>query len=133
MPNSTGLIGRVTSITPRNPTWWERFIALFTGGTVSNPTGLTASFDQTSYAPGSTMTLTVNGTAGTTPENVTATVTFYKTSAPTVAVGTTEAATTVNETDTLSSGVSDTQGREYTAGPVGQDGASYTAEYTAPA
>jgi hypothetical protein len=128
-----GLTGRVTSIVPRQPTWWERIIRFFTGGTVSNPTGLTASFDQPSYPPGAPMTLTVRAIAGTTPEDVTATVTFFKTSDPATPVGTATADTTVEEIDELSSTVTDSQGRKYTPGPASQDGASYTAQFTAPA
>ena len=131
------LIGRVTLITPRQPTWWERIISFISGGpTMANPTGLAAEFTNEpagGYPLGTTMNLAVSATADILPEDVVATVTFYSKSAPTTVIGTATANATALLPDTLTSGVSDNGDRTWTAGETSQDGTAYTASYTAPA
>lgn len=134
------LIGRVTSITPRQPTWWERLLSFlahpFGGPTMPDPTGLTATFTNQpvgGYPAGATMELEVTATADVLPETVTAEVTFYSKTAPTVAIGTATADATALLPDTLTSAVTDAAERDWTAGETSQDGTAYTALYTAPA
>jgi len=103
---------------------------------MSDPTGLSLAFDQPEggYAEGATMTVTLSGTAGTTPEEYTLIGTLTKTSDPSV----TQSASgtyTVNEIDQLQgSAGSDSGGRSWAPGKNnGQTGTAWSGTFTATA